>query len=149
MRNLDYFQAFDAVINMFAAFGYFTDEENAMILRQIAKALVPEGLFLIDLLNKEWMIKNNLNRYWRHPNSEYVLSYKAELCQGVAMMKRELVNQVTGKKEKHQFVLRIYSLNEMNTILTQSGFKIISTYGDFNFSPYTLESPRMIILAQR
>jgi 2-polyprenyl-3-methyl-5-hydroxy-6-metoxy-1,4-benzoquinol methylase len=75
MRELDYHEKFDAVINMFAAFGYFSDEENTQVLERVAKALHPGGLFLIDLLNREWMIRNNLNRYWRHPNGEYVLSY--------------------------------------------------------------------------
>lgn len=149
MRELNYDQQFAAVINMFAAFGYFTDDENANIINLIVKALRPKGLFLIDLLNREWMVRNNINRYWRHPSGEYVLSYKVELENGIATMKRQLINQITGAKIQYEFVLRAYSLAEMTTIFNTSGLSIISTYGAFDGRPYSSETPRMIILARK
>lgn len=149
MRKLPYNNQFDAIINMFATFGYFSDEENAAVLRLINDALKPKGLFLIDLINRDWMVNNNLNRYWRHPNGEYVLSYKIELQSGIATMKRQLINQVTGTKKEYEFVLRAYSLAEMSAILSQNGFTITATYGGFDQQPYGPETPRMIILAQK
>lgn len=147
MRELDYVAEFDAVINMFAAFGYFSDDENAAVLQRVGRALKPGGLFLIDLLNREWMVRNNLNRYWRHPSGEYVLSYKVELQQGVVMMKRVLLNQVTGAKTKYEFVLRAYSQAEMELLLTRSGLKVKATYGGFDGRVYGADAPRMIMLA--
>ena len=103
-----YTEQFDAVINIFAAFGYFTDErENAKVLSNVAAALKPGGLLLMDLLNREWMVRNNLNRYWRHPSGEYVLSYKVELKHGVVTMKRVLINQVTDTKIQYEFALEV------------------------------------------
>ncbi len=149
MRELDYDGEFDAVINMFAAFGYFSDEENAAVLGKVSVALRPGGLFLIDLLNRDWMGRNNLNRYWRHPSGEYVLSYKVELQRGVAMMKRVLINQVTGVKVQNDFVLRAYSLEEMTALLAKRGLTVKATYGGFDARPYGPEDPRMIILAKK
>ncbi|MCE5287438.1 MAG: class I SAM-dependent methyltransferase [Pelosinus sp.] len=149
MRKIAYQNEFDAIINMFAAFGYFSDEENADVLRLINAALRPNGLFLIDLLNRDWMVNNNLNRYWRHPSGEYVLSYKIELQSGITTMKRQLINQVTGTKMQYEFVLRAYSLAEMAAILKQNDFTIKATYGGFDQQPYGSETPRMIILAQK
>ncbi|BBB93077.1 MAG TPA: class I SAM-dependent methyltransferase [Methylomusa anaerophila] len=149
MRLLSFYQQFDAVINMFAAFGYFSDQENADVIKLVAQSLRPSGLFLIDLLNRDWMVRNNLNRYWRHPNGEYVLSYKVELQNGIATMKRQLINQVTGNKIQYEFVLRAYSLPEMTNILANSGFKILAAYGGFDGRTYSAETPRMIILAEK
>ncbi|HWR09512.1 MAG: ubiG 2 [Pelosinus sp.] len=149
MRELDYDQQFAAIINMFAAFGYFTDDENANIIKLIANALKPRGLFLIDLLNRDWMVRNNLNRYWRHPNGEYVLSYKVQLENGIATMKRQLINQITGTKIQYDFILRAYSLPEMANIFSNSGLSIIETYGGFDGRSYSSETPRMIILAKK
>jgi SAM-dependent methyltransferase len=149
MRALHFKNEFSAVINMFAAFGFFSDEENAGVLMRVAQALKPKGLFLIDLLNRDWMVRNNLNRYWRHPNGEYVLTFKIELNQGIVMMKRRLFNQVTGEKSESEFVLRAYSYDEMKSILGQSGFVIKSIYGGFDKRKYGMDSPRMIILAQK
>lgn len=149
MRELAYDHKFTAVINMFAAFGYFTDDENANIIKLVAKALKSNGLFLIDLLNHDWMVRNDLNRYWRHPNGECVLSYKVELKNGIVTMKRQLINQVTGAKTQYEFVLRAYSLAEMANIFMNSGLSIIETYGAFDGRPYSAETPRMIILAKK
>lgn len=147
MRALDYSGVFDAVINMFAAFGYFADDENAAVLGKVAAALRPGGLFLIDLLNRDWMVRNSLNRYWRHPSGEYVLSYKVELRQGVAMMKRVLLNQVTGAKTQYDFLLRAYSLPELTGLLEKSGLAVRTAYGGFDGQPFGADTPRMIILA--
>lgn len=149
MRDLNYNEDFDAVINMFAAFGYFSDDENAAVLRKVAAALRPGGLFLIDLLNRDWMVRNSLNRYWRHPSGEYVLSYKIELRAGVAMMKRVLLNQVTGAKTQYDFVLRAYSLSELTTLLASCGLTVKAAYGGFDGRPFGADTPRMIILAAK
>jgi SAM-dependent methyltransferase len=149
MRDMQYNQQFNAIINMFVAFGYFSDRENYLVIKKIAQALRPGGYFLIDLLNREWMVRNNLNRYWRHPSGEYVLAYKIELQQGIAVMRRELLNQVTGCKTHAEFALRAYSLPEMADIFKQNGLSVIAAYGGFDGCPYTTDTPRMIILAQR
>ncbi len=147
MRELGFNGEFDAVINMFAAFGYFSDDENAAVLGKVSAALRPGGQFLIDLLNREWMGRNNLNRYWRHPSGEYVLSYKVELQHGVAMMKRVLLNQATGAKIQSDFVLRAYSYGEMTALLAKNGLVVGASYGAFDARPYGPDAPRMILLA--
>lgn len=149
MRELNYTNQFDAVINMFAAFGYFSDKENALVLNLLNSALRTGGLLLMDLLNREWMARSNLNRYWRHPSGEYVLSYKAELQHGIAKMKRELTNQTTGEKLRYEFDLRTYSIYEIESLLKQNDFIIRSMFGNFDKTPYHADSPRMIILAQK
>lgn len=149
MRKLNYCAEFDAVINMFAAFGYFTDDENADIINRVSQALKPQGKFLIDLLNREWMINNSLNRYWRHPDGEYVLSYKVDLIKGICYMKRTLFNQADGSKKEYEFSLRAYSLQEMEAIITAAGLKITTVYGGFDKRNYNADSPRMIILAEK
>ena len=149
MREITYDRQFAAVINMFAAFGHFSDAENALVLKKVAQALQPGGLLLIDLLNRELMARSSLTRYWRHPSGEYVLSYKAELQQGIAKMKREVLNQNSGKKLRYEFDLRTYSLYEFTALLQSSGLAVKATYGDFDGSAYTHDSPRLIVLAQK
>jgi SAM-dependent methyltransferase len=149
MREIHFYNHFDAVINMFAAFGYFNDDENSAVMGAISRSLKPKGLFLIDLLNREWMQKNNLNRYWRHPNGESVVSTKVEIYEGLAMMKRQLINQVTGQKMETDFQLRTYSLAEMTELLSFHHLQIKKVYGAFDGRTYDEDTPRMIILAQK
>jgi SAM-dependent methyltransferase len=49
MRELPFEAEFDAVINVFTAFGYFADEEEDVeTLRRVRHALVPGGRFLLE-----------------------------------------------------------------------------------------------------
>ena len=53
MRRLPFKgESFDWVLNFFTSFGYFERErENFRVLEEIVRVLVPEGRFLIDLMN--------------------------------------------------------------------------------------------------
>ena len=49
MRELDERDRYDAVVNLFTAFGYFEEEaDDARVLGNVARALKPGGAFLID-----------------------------------------------------------------------------------------------------
>ena len=53
MRSLPFRDAaFDAVLNLFTSFGYFTEDvEHETVLREVARALRPGGRFVLDFLN--------------------------------------------------------------------------------------------------
>lgn len=55
LRELDRLPAdFDAVLNMWASFGYFEAEENERVLASIARRLRPGGRLVLDLFNREF-----------------------------------------------------------------------------------------------
>ena len=49
--------AYDCVIHLFSSFGYFSDEENEQVIRNIADSLKPDGLFCLDILNRDAFLK--------------------------------------------------------------------------------------------
>ena len=59
MRQVPFEGRFDAVVNLFTSFGYLnSDEEDMKVLHQVSKVLKPGGRFLIDLINREWVVSN-------------------------------------------------------------------------------------------
>ena len=55
---------FDYIINIFTAFGYFEDEaENQRVLAGVARALKPDGRFLIESMNRDGVM-GALPRAW-------------------------------------------------------------------------------------
>ena len=61
MRQFARPEAFDLVINMFTAFGYFDDkEDDLLVLRNIYASLREGGVFVIDTMGKEWLAKGIL-----------------------------------------------------------------------------------------
>ena len=66
MRHIPFVRRFDAVINMFSAFGYLESEaDDQQVLEAVHDALKPGGSALIDMLNREWVIANNIENEWR------------------------------------------------------------------------------------
>jgi SAM-dependent methyltransferase len=55
MRRLPFAGAsFDAVLNLFNAFGYLEDEaQDELVLAEVARVLAPGGRFLQELANRE------------------------------------------------------------------------------------------------
>jgi hypothetical protein len=45
--------------------------------------------------------------------------------------------------------VRLYTLDEMNVLLARTGLELLETYGDFDGSPFTPESPRLILTGKR
>jgi SAM-dependent methyltransferase len=65
MRKIPFKNEFDAVINMFTAFGYLeTEYEDFKVLKAVAKALKPRGKFLIDIMNRDWVLANFQQKSW-------------------------------------------------------------------------------------
>lgn len=48
MRRIAFREEFDAVINLYTSFGYFTPAQNVTALRRMARALRPGGRLLVD-----------------------------------------------------------------------------------------------------
>src|SRR2546430_13992075 len=78
MRAPGFDGRFDAVINMFSSFGYLESEaEDAKGLRGVAAALRPSGRDLFDLINREWVIRNQVANESRTGANETVyLEYR-------------------------------------------------------------------------
>src|SRR5204863_366698 len=80
MRAPGFDGRFDAVINMFSSFGYLESEaEDAKVLRGVAAALRPSGRALFDLINRAWVIRNQVANESRTGANEMVYLEHREL----------------------------------------------------------------------
>ena len=58
VRYIDFGEEYDAAIIMFQSFGYFSDSEDKSVLSKVFDALKIKGRFLIEILNRDWILKN-------------------------------------------------------------------------------------------
>src|SRR3989449_9552141 len=80
MRAPGFDGRFDAVINMFSSFGYLESEaEDAKVLRGVAAALRRGGRALFDLINREWVFRNQVEDESRTGADETVYLEHREL----------------------------------------------------------------------
>ncbi len=63
---------------------------------------------------------------------------------------KEIIIRKNGDTKKYFESVRMFSFNELQTELENTGFRIISAFGDLDGKPFVLEtSPRVIIIASK
>ena len=150
MREIPFEGEFDAVINMFTAFGYFDDTGNQKVLNAVARALKPGGKFLIDLLNAPRIIRDLLVQSWDElPDGTVVLTQRDyNLLTGNNEERRTYIAP-DGSKREIDLAWRLYFYPEFAKMLNHAGLAPIQVFGNFDGSEYTLDSWRMIVLAEK
>ncbi len=152
MRHIPYREAFDAVINMFTAFGYLETERDDMeVLHAVAAALKPGGLLLMDLLNREWVIANNEEHDWHQDagGSIYLERRRLDLRTSRNHVDFLVISPDGSRRHVDGHHIRLYTLTEIDHMLSTAGMAFEACYGGFSGEAYSPSSRRMIVIARR
>ena len=58
MRDMEFAAEFDLAVNLFSSIGYFTDDEDRLLLDRFWRALVPGGTFVLDTRNRDQVVRS-------------------------------------------------------------------------------------------
>jgi cyclopropane fatty-acyl-phospholipid synthase-like methyltransferase len=150
MREVPFEAEFDAVINMFTAFGFFeSEDEDLRVLKGVHKALKPGGQFLMDVINRDNALQISVPRRWMRENQAYMLE---ERFFDFFTSRLEITNRLilaSGEMKEASYSVRLYTLTEMLGLFNAAGLVLTDVYGDFGGAVYNATSPRMILIAQK
>ncbi|HOP80891.1 MAG TPA: methyltransferase domain-containing protein, partial [Armatimonadota bacterium] len=151
MREIDFDSEFDLVINLFTSFGYLeTDEEDQKVLNAVARALKPGGRFLIDVQNRDALMKQFIPRHWEETaDGRILLAYRCFDPISGRINCREICIYPDGRRKETGHSIRLYTYNELDRMLKSAGLTTISAWGDFEGSRFTPETERMILLSEK
>lgn len=148
MRKIPFENEFDIVVNLFTSFGYFSsDEENATVVRNMARALKTNGQAVIDYLNPAYVRAHLVPNSVREVGGLYI-EEKRWIEDG--FVKKQIVVNDVEVAEPRQYLeqVRLFEADEMIAMLTQAGFSEIQLFGDYTYAPYVgAQSQRMICYA--
>jgi len=141
MRKITYMEEFDIVLNWFTSFGYFSDEENRLVLRNIYRALRHDGILILDMPVK-WREgdsiiihdDNVIEIIQRRRMDDYRFDYRAKLY----MVEEEKMIPITELRLN----ITIYPPEMMKKMLEEAGFKIL-----YVFANMSIVSVRDFVLA--
>jgi len=148
LRNIFISQKFDLIVSLFTSFGYFrTDEENFKFVKNGFKMLNPNGYFLLDFLNKNYVKKNLI------PYSEREVD-KKKISENRTISENRVVKEIRIEKHNREYnyveSVRLYSYNELVENFVKIGFKVVNVFGNYLGSEFNLEnSERCIIIFQK
>ncbi|MEO0143488.1 MAG: class I SAM-dependent methyltransferase [candidate division WOR-3 bacterium] len=146
MRKISFYEEFDRVLLLFTSFGYFEDNENFLVLKNVANALKPNGLFCFDILNRDTFLKNFPPYIVEEKGNDLMIDrITFDSTTGRIYNRRIYIRD--GKRKDAPFFVRLYNPTEIKELLKRVGLSIQKIYADFDSKPFTSESKRIVIIA--
>jgi SAM-dependent methyltransferase len=152
MRRLPFADAsFDAVLNLFHAFGYLEDEaQDELVLAEVARVLAPGGRFLLEVANREALVRGwHDSDVTRHDDGLVVLQERTlDLRTSRDLVSYTLLHP-DGRRTSHDTSIRLYTLTELAAMLDRAGLELLAVSGDLDGGPLELDSSVVVALSGR
>src|SRR3989454_4879092 len=143
MRDMDFSGEFDLAVNLFSSIGYFSDDEDRLLLDRFWRALAPGGEFVLDTRNRDHFV--------RHVTPEEVVAgvrienaFDPETSRVRGVWHRVDSGARIGETE-----FRLYSAHELRAMLRPERWRRVDLYGGLDGAPFTLDSPRLALIARK
>ena len=150
----DYDQKFNAVLNLYTSIGYYTKETDRDVLSQAFKLTAPSGILVIQIGNRDFLIRHFLARDMSYPSDKLVLLQERKL--NLENSRMENVWKYYEKQGNNLIHLdtfeidhRIYSLHELKKLTEESGWIYQTCYGSFKLESLTTDLIGMILVAKK
>ena len=121
----------DCVIIMGNSFGYFErEEDDVLVLESVKRVLKSQGQLVLDIVDGEWMARNFEVRSWEWIDQRHFVNRERSLAaDGKRIISREVItNSEMGVLADQFYAERLYTLEEIKSLLEQLGFTDIRTY---------------------
>jgi SAM-dependent methyltransferase len=131
VRDIKYTEEFDCAIFMQTSFGYFSDQENLELLKKVYLSLKPGGLIVLDIPNRDSMLKHFSLRDWTQINDKhYILAHQFDYL----LSRRNTTLTVIEDDDRREYhhSIRMYTTKEICDLLTETNFYDIRVLGDFD-----------------
>ncbi len=149
MREIPFTQEFDAAFNIFSSWGYLESEaEDEKVLAAVARALKPGGAFLLETAHRDWLIHHFQPHTWHEGIGVVVLEEQMlDLLTGRLHSIHTAIYD-DGRQRRWQLNTRLYTASELRRMLETAGFAVSQSFGGYDGAPLTLESSRLILVAE-
>jgi SAM-dependent methyltransferase len=151
MREIPFEAEFDAVINVYSAFGYLeNDDEDQRVLEQVQRALKPGSALLIETLHRDALVRGfERSSVTRHDDGLLVTHERHfDLPTGRGGERITLIYP-DGRRSELTFDVRVYTPTELAALLARAALSLLSTYGGLDGHQLTLDSRRMVVIARK
>jgi SAM-dependent methyltransferase len=148
VRGLGVVESFEAAVSLFDAFGFLDDAGNEEWLRSAHQALVPGGRLLLDVRNRDWIVRNILPVTVLDKGDDLMIDrHTFDTASGRLVDRRTYVRG--GRARTVTFSIRLYSPSEITLLLKSAGFTVERTWGGWDGAPVSLARNRMLVLARK
>lgn len=137
---------FDAALSLWQSFGYFDEETNVDIIRQIHGKLNPRGRLVLDIYHRG---------FFESQGTEATRTFEKEAR--VIVERRQLIgNRLTvtldygGELPPDMFAWQLYTPEDIGTLASEVGFHVLTLCTEYDEAqPATLTRPRMQLVLEK
>ncbi len=131
MREMAFDRQFDGAYCMLTSFGYFDEDANLKVAEGIARALKPGGRFLLEVVNRDYLVGDLPTRVWWEGSGCVVLEEVDFNFHTSRITSRRSVVFDDGRQLEQEISIRAYGLHELGRLLRQAGFRVLDISGSF------------------
>jgi len=146
--------AFVASLSLFTSLGYWDEDTDRRIIEQLSHLVAPGGVLVIDIINRDWIVRNFQARDFGNVDDDLLQVMERRLDLEESRMYsiwkyygprgRDLEHVETFEVDQ-----RVYSLHELKALVEESGWRYRACYGSFGMEPFTMDSKRINLVAER
>lgn len=152
MREIQWTERFDYVINWSTSFGYFDDDANREVLRLFCRALRRGGRVLIEVIHPERFLNvlpPNTDQRWdvTEVDDDFMIDrFQYDAKTGIVETHRTILRD--GQLKRYAFPMRTFTFPEIREWMTGVGFTNLDAV-DETGERLRLQSKRLFVLAER
>lgn len=122
-------------------------EEIDQFLQLSYSKLNENGVFILQIVNFQRVLVNRELSFPVIKNENFEFQRHYELADRNVLFTTALITE--GKTKSNTISLYPATANQLLPLLQSCGFKEISTYGNFSNSPYSIDTPALIVIAKK
>ncbi len=140
---------FDAIINIFTSFGYYDEPTNIDILKQCHSLIRENGVFIMDVINRDGLVKRYSPRSYSHFGDILLLQNRKVNYETGRNITTWIFHKETssGNYQKELEITidhRIYNLHELIGVFAQAGWAYREVFGNLNLESFDMTSTRIV-----
>jgi SAM-dependent methyltransferase len=151
MREMTFENEFDGAYCMFTSFGYFDDDTNRKVAANLARAIKPGGKLLLDVANRDYLVRDLPTRVWWQGDGCVVLEEVDFNYFSSRLQTQRSIIFEDGRQVEQEISIRAYSLHEIGKVLHHSGFRVTEVSGGLSLRGkfFGADSRQLIVVAEK
>jgi SAM-dependent methyltransferase len=154
IRDMEFSSEFDLAVNLFSSIGYFSEDEDRLVLDRFWRALKPGGAFVVDTRNRDQCVRS-LPPEERMRRGGSTIRVENEFDPTTSRwrarwwrLKRASAKSAEGPPELiGESEIRLYSAHELLHMLRPERWRKVELFGGLDGTPFSLDTHRLVVVA--
>jgi SAM-dependent methyltransferase len=146
MRDMEFRDEFHLALNLFSSIGYFSDDEDRLLLERFCTALRSGGTLVLDTRNRDHFVRH------------YAEEESVALPDGRVRI-RSRFDPTTSRLHGTWWLedgarlgeteIRLYAAHELYRMLRPERWSAVAVFGGLDGRPFDLDAPRLVLVARK